>query len=87
VSLRRAVGTVGVRVFFFGVFQGGRFLSKETVLRANYIIIAFLILLGLAVKTMSFADLAAEAATRSETKVSVEASEMHRSMKFSGGQS
>jgi hypothetical protein len=55
-------------------------------MRANYIV-AFLILLGLAVKTMSFVDLAAEAPDRSETKASVEASRMHQNMKFSGGQS
>jgi hypothetical protein len=56
-------------------------------MRANYIVIAFLVLLGLAVKTMSFADLAAEAAARSETRASVEASRMHQNMKFSGRQS
>jgi len=56
-------------------------------MRANYIVVAVLILLGLAVKTASFTDLAAEAAARSKTNASVEASEMHRNLKLSGGQS
>jgi hypothetical protein len=93
VSRARAIGAPGVRrtlqvqYFFFGGFQGGRSLSKENVMRANYIIVAVLILLGLVVKTTSFTDLAAEAAARAKTKASVETSQVHRNMKLSGGQS
>lgn len=56
-------------------------------MRANYIIVAVLILLGLVVKTASFTALAAEAAARSETKAGVEASQIHRNVKLSGAQS
>jgi hypothetical protein len=56
-------------------------------MRANYMIVALFVLLGLVVKTASFSDLAAEAAARSKTKASVEASRMHPNVELSGGQS
>jgi hypothetical protein len=50
-------------------------------MRAHYIIVAVLILLGLGVKMTSFTALTAETVLRSKRSVSVDVSQMHQNTK------